>query len=634
MAAEMIGFRAYGEIERETSTGTHELVHLVHQAAPLIMRKGMFLINLRLVGSEFELTISDVVSGSELHTQAWDESWEGYKGHKVWESLKISNSGTIGYVYDEEEFDDVSNSIVVVQAFQSKMVRVNPHRYGWLDWEAQGISDLAIDRNRIQQGRSENSEWVFFWDSKPDGTYGLDYGARAFDFQDSDPPKTLSFQTFERISEKECPDAAPIGFDYVSNVIASENFAVFKYPDALRVWKFGNSQDLSDATSPRFIIRIPPTGYEARIDCDSENPDVCLDIGTDCVPIAITNDQKWILVQHPDTLRIWNLETADVEKSFASTSFQYGGFSPQEDLIAILDDKGTIRIWRRSDGQELRSLHAQPAGILDFEFSADGVLILARCDDGYARIWVVQNGDLLSALNHAEPIRICRFGEESDIVVTVGDCFVRTWAVWGCVDGTVSAQEKTQLNTIEDRTGTTALLTAVRLGSAQQVSSLISHGSNVLQANPRTGAFPLLEAVERDRIDIVRILISGSANVEQTCTKTGLTPLLAAIDRMLPEIVHELLEQGADPNGKADEAGNSPILYALNRWERAIDEECDGRLFTSSLHRTDEFDYDAQNSFYKRPRRIVESLLEFGAELDASSLSSRNSLLKRTGKLG
>ncbi len=153
-----------------------------------------------------------------------------------------------------------------------------------------------------------------------------------------------------------------------------------------------------------------------------------------------------------------------------------------------------------------------------------------------------------------------------------------------------------------DAQSATALLRAAGAGHVDLVVHLIERGAQVDRA-ARSGATPLSAAVSARRGAVVAAMLERNIVVDQRLPG-GVTALMIAAGLGYPEIVARLLARGADANAQ-DERGTRP------------------------MHAAAQFAFANRDT--ARARRVLELLIEKGADLDAADAKGKTALLLLLG---
>jgi WD40 repeat protein/serine/threonine protein kinase len=142
--------------------------------------------------------------------------------------------------------------------------------------------------------------------------------------------------------------------------------------DAIRIW---------DTTTGELQTTL--TGHEQYISSVAFSPD-----GSRLA--SASNDQ---------TIRIWNLETGEVNQIFdiPERSFlTFLAFNPDGKLLASGGDDGTISLWDTTTGKPAADpLIGHTAAILSLAFSPDGKMLASGSDDQTAILWDIATHKML-----------------------------------------------------------------------------------------------------------------------------------------------------------------------------------------------------------------------------------------------
>ena len=112
-----------------------------------------------------------------------------------------------------------------------------------------------------------------------------------------------------------------------------------------------------------------------------------------------------LLDQLPDIAKYFKTELYKRESWFCLHTLQGNGdsinsvaFSPDGQLIATALDDGTAKLWNPQTGQILHTLQAHTATVNSVAFSPDGSMIATGSSDRTAKIWNTLTGELLHTL--------------------------------------------------------------------------------------------------------------------------------------------------------------------------------------------------------------------------------------------
>ncbi len=104
-------------------------------------------------------------------------------------------------------------------------------------------------------------------------------------------------------------------------------------------------------------------------------------------------------------------------------------FSPDGTILASTS-WNEIKLWRVSDGSELRTLNGHSNAVSSVCFSPDGKLLVSGSIDGTINIWNVSEGDLLETLNgHRNEIESVCFSHDGSILGSMDRSNINLWRV-------------------------------------------------------------------------------------------------------------------------------------------------------------------------------------------------------------
>lgn len=105
-------------------------------------------------------------------------------------------------------------------------------------------------------------------------------------------------------------------------------------------------------------------------------------------------------------------------------------FSPDGELIASASVDKTVKIWRKRDGQIVRTLE-HPAGLTGVKFSPDGSYLVTSSYDSNVRLWRVADGTLLKTFEgNQKTVWEIAFSPDGKTIASCGeDNTVKLWDV-------------------------------------------------------------------------------------------------------------------------------------------------------------------------------------------------------------
>lgn len=109
-------------------------------------------------------------------------------------------------------------------------------------------------------------------------------------------------------------------------------------------------------------------------------------------------------------------------------------FSPDRARIVTASNDGTARLWETETGNLVKELKGHTAVVRSALFSPDGRLIATASNDGTARLWEADSGRELTTLQgHTKEVRTARFNPDGTRLVTASDD--GTARVWDTATG-------------------------------------------------------------------------------------------------------------------------------------------------------------------------------------------------------
>jgi WD40 repeat protein len=170
------------------------------------------------------------------------------------------------------------------------------------------------------------------------------------------------------------------------------------------------------------------------------------------------NDKLLVTTQADNTAKIWDAQTRQLQQTLKGhrDRVNAASFSPDAKMVATASDDGTVKVWNSANGQLIRTLVVnQPqdtnkisvnsstgksevtttysiGGVNAVAFSADGKYLATGSDDGLAKIWDANTGQLLQTLSgHSQQINSVAFSPtDKQILLTASnDNTARLWDI-------------------------------------------------------------------------------------------------------------------------------------------------------------------------------------------------------------
>ena len=175
--------------------------------------------------------------------------------------------------------------------------------------------------------------------------------------------------------------------------------------------------------------------------------------------------------------------------------------------------------------------------------------------------------------------------------------------------------------TIDDQSGDTPLLSAVRLERPGIVEILLENRVNI-EARDVHDNTPLMLAITHEFSAIIGLLLMAGADVNCTCN--GVNPLHLAASNMNPGLVRQLLNAGANPN--------STTTFFSSEEAKALDVAllANARLFAS---RPDDGNNAALHNYEDKRARIGKIIEILGSVTEHVNAVSRNQVAAAAARL-
>ncbi|HVN58330.1 MAG TPA: caspase family protein [Bacteroidales bacterium] len=149
------------------------------------------------------------------------------------------------------------------------------------------------------------------------------------------------------------------------------------------------------------------------------------------------------LLNLPATLLLVSLFSGPLFSQSVETIVQTGHYapvtaacySPDGRFIATGSDDKTVKLWRRSDGKEIRTFQGNTSGISMVEINRQGTDILSVSDNGTITVWEISTGKLVNQIRQADDRFTCASFHPGGTKIIAGTRKSGI-SLWDIVDGT------------------------------------------------------------------------------------------------------------------------------------------------------------------------------------------------------
>ena len=132
-----------------------------------------------------------------------------------------------------------------------------------------------------------------------------------------------------------------------------------------------------------------------------------------------TPDGEQIVSASPDSVRIWNAESGNLQRVVTPRLFFWSADpSPDGAMVVAADRSGVAVVLDAATGEEVRTIETGPAPLTHALYSPDGSMIATAGDDGVVRLYSATGGDLRMVLPHANGIERLSFSKDGTYVLT------------------------------------------------------------------------------------------------------------------------------------------------------------------------------------------------------------------------
>ena len=144
--------------------------------------------------------------------------------------------------------------------------------------------------------------------------------------------------------------------------------------------------------------------------------------------LAFRADQQVVAVLSPQHIRLWDVPTKKLLRTFSQTAQQLA-LSPNGKLLATAHSQGKLQLWNAQTGKRLHVLVGHPSGTTALLFHPKQPYLLSSGKDGTLRLWALSTGKLHhTVLAHRKAIsRFTLSPDASSLVTASTDRTIRFW---------------------------------------------------------------------------------------------------------------------------------------------------------------------------------------------------------------
>ncbi|MBW4488963.1 MAG: caspase family protein [Trichocoleus desertorum ATA4-8-CV12] len=200
----------------------------------------------------------------------------------------------------------------------------------------------------------------------------------------------------------------------------------------------GHKQDTIDADFAPSGDIIGSTSIDRTVKIWKKNGEFIRDIGSfqkGIWGIDFSSDSQLIVTGSIDGVaRVWGIK-GDLRQELRPQKIKERDavlkvrFSPNNSIVASANWDKTVKLWRVSDGQLLKSFeHGDP--VYGVDFSPNGEIIVSGSWDKTVKLWRVSDGQLLKSFEHKDRVHEVAFSPKGNLVASASwDKTVKLWRV-------------------------------------------------------------------------------------------------------------------------------------------------------------------------------------------------------------
>lgn len=162
--------------------------------------------------------------------------------------------------------------------------------------------------------------------------------------------------------------------------------------------------------TPSTAFQLSPDGGSRVITLSSAGRDIANSV-------AYSPDGKWLAVARSAGVSIFDTQQFSQAHFFSTAVWARSvAFSPDGQTVAAGLFDGTLRFWRLSDKEEIRTIAAHNGWVRSIAFSSDGALLATAADDDIIRIWNVESGSEALSIAGSPGARVLVFSPDDELL--------------------------------------------------------------------------------------------------------------------------------------------------------------------------------------------------------------------------
>jgi WD40 repeat protein len=160
-------------------------------------------------------------------------------------------------------------------------------------------------------------------------------------------------------------------------------------------------------------------------------------VGNRLQAVVFNSNGSWLASASEDgQVKVWETRTRCLIATIRHEFCQHLAFHPaRPELLAIAGGNGLLAVWQIAPGGTLHRLFQQRVGkVCGIDVSPDGQVLVTAGEDGTARVWALEGGRQLAALEHAGAVNMALFHPNGQAIVTASsDGTTKLWQWHGPV---------------------------------------------------------------------------------------------------------------------------------------------------------------------------------------------------------